>query len=91
MHEELKPQQVDKVKTLCELVYGQNLAKDMFGGDFKKHAQLLKQLGEMLQEDPTPIVETADILFKWCYVKTTESQNTTLALSVFNFLLAVIQ
>jgi hypothetical protein len=46
MHEELKPQQVDKVKTLCEGAFGQNLAKDMFGGDFKKHAQFLKQLGD---------------------------------------------
>jgi hypothetical protein len=59
----------------------------MFGADFKKHCELLKQLSCLLDEDPGPLFDIADILFKWCFIKITESQNTSLALSVFDFLL----
>ena len=41
MHEELKPDQVEKVKTLCEQVFGNDTAKLMFCNDFKKHVQVL--------------------------------------------------
>ena len=42
MHEELKPEQIDKVKNLSEQLFGYEFMQKMFSTDFKKHQAVLK-------------------------------------------------
>lgn len=58
----------------------------MFSADFKKHVNIIGQLRQTLNTNPKSIVNIVDIIFKWCYIRLTESQNTTLALNVIDFL-----
>jgi len=58
----------------------------MFSADFKKHVIIIDQLRQTLKTNPKSIVNIVDIIFKWCYIRLTESQNTTLALNVIDFL-----
>ena len=45
MHEELKPDQVEKVRKICEDMFGFEFMKTkMFSPDFKKHVQVLETL-----------------------------------------------
>ena len=42
MHEEMKPEQTDKVKHNCEQIFGYEFMQKMFSTDFKKHQEVLK-------------------------------------------------
>lgn len=42
LHDEMKTDQVDKVKHACESIYGYEFMQKMFSTDFKKHLEVLK-------------------------------------------------
>lgn len=86
MHEELKPDQVEKVKTLCEQIFGPETTKLMYCNDFKKHVQVLAKLIGMIDTQPANLVEVIDIIFKWIFIKLAESSNTTFAVNVYDSL-----
>ena len=89
MHEELKPQQISKVKTLCEGVFGLDMMTQMFCDDFKKHCVIIDKLRVLFQKDCDSVIMVLDILLKWFYIKLTQSANTSLALKATEFLMIV--
>lgn len=44
----------------------------------------MKQLIALIDTQPDNLKECLDVIYKWCYIKLTESQNTTLYVSVFD-------
>lgn len=44
----------------------------------------MKQIIGLIDSQPDVMKEILDVFFKWCYIKLTESQNTTLYVSVFD-------
>ena len=77
MHEELKPDQVEKVKNYCEQMFGPDTTKLMYCNDFKKHVQILGKIVGMIESQPENLIEVIDIIFKWIFIKMHESSNTT--------------
>ena len=69
MHEELKPDQVEKVKTYCEQIFGLATTKLMYCDDFKKHVQILGKIVGMIDKQPANLIEVIDIIFKWIFIK----------------------
>lgn len=47
MHEDIKPEQSDKVKHICEQLFGYEFMQKMFSTDFKKHNEVLKAFQEL--------------------------------------------
>lgn len=84
MHEELKPDQVERVKLACEQIFGFEFSKIMFSQDFNKHVKVTKNIVGLIETQPDALKEILDVFFKWCYIKLTESSNTTLYVSVFD-------
>ena len=58
----------------------------MYCNDFKKHVQVLGKIIGMIETQPHNLVEVTDIIFKWIYIKLTESNNTTFAVNVYDSL-----
>lgn len=48
MHEEMKPEQIDKVRKECEQLFGQEFSAKMLSTDFKKHIDVLKQFTDSI-------------------------------------------
>jgi len=48
MHEEMKPEQIDKVKHLAEQIFGYEFMQKMFSADFKKHQTVLKSFTDLI-------------------------------------------
>lgn len=90
MHEEMKPEQIDKVKHLAEQIFGYEFMQKMFGVDFKKHQTVLKFFTDMITQQPQNLKETLDVIIKWSCIKLTESSNTTFAVAVFDFFQLVV-
>jgi hypothetical protein len=65
--------------------------QNMFSADFKKHLKVIAAFGGMIDSQPENLQEVLDVIFKWCYVKMTESQNTTFAVNVFDFFLILFE
>lgn len=57
----------------------------MFSADFKKHVAVIASFTGMIDTQPENLQEILDVIFKWCYIKLAESQNTTFAVNVFDF------
>ena len=85
LHEDMKPEQTDKVKNLCEQLYGLDFMQKMFSVDFKKHNEVLKAFSELRKSQPQSLKDTLDIIIKWSCIKLAESSNTSFALAVFEF------
>jgi len=47
--------------------------QNMFSADFKKHLKVIASFGGMIDSQPENLQEVLDVIFKWCYVKMTES------------------
>jgi cytoskeleton-associated protein 5 len=46
--------------------------------------KIVKQIIGLIDTQPDVLREILDVFFKWCYIKLTESSNTTLYVSVFD-------
>ena len=91
MHEELKPDQVEKVKTYCEQIFGLETCKLMFCNDFKKHVLVLQKFVGMIETQAPNLVDVIDIIFMWIFIKLAESNNTTFAVNVYDSLAKLFQ
>ena len=59
---------------------------EMFTDDFKKHVAIIEKLKDYFAAQPDTIIQCLDIILKWCYIKITQSANTTLALKAFELI-----
>ena len=75
---------MERVKVTCEQIFGLEYCKIMFSQDFNKHVKVTKNIVGLIEKNPEGLMEILDVFFKWCYIKLTESSNTTLYVSVFD-------
>ena len=57
----------------------------MFSNDFKLHNECIDLFAHTLQNDPQSLLEILDIIFKWAYIKLSDSSNTQFAVKVLDF------
>ena len=58
--------------------------------DFNKHIGCVKQLEKFISTHPSELLEVLDIIFKWGSLRMTESSNTQLLMSIFDFYTALL-
>ena len=90
---EVKGDHVEKLQNQCTDAFGLKFCDQMFAKavDFNKHIKCVEQLGKFITEQPDELIEILDIIFKWANLRMTESSNTKLALSIFDFYAQLLQ
>lgn len=83
--EEVKGDQLDKLKSFTSQSLGASFCAKMFSNDFKLHVECIESFNKLMQHNPEALREILDIIFKWSLVKLADSSNTKFAVSVFDF------
>ena len=89
VHQTQKQDQVKRVKTLCEQVFGVDGAAIMFDSDHKDYIMALDRLNLMVEEQPENLIQVVDVVFKWAHLKLDESTNTAFIMKVYDFLVVL--
>jgi len=58
----------------------------MFDSDFQDYMVVLDRLTVMVEEQPANLIQIADVIFKWIYLKLDEVANNTFTINVYDFL-----
>lgn len=85
MIEEIKSEQLEKLKTQTAQAMGSVFSQKMFSTDFKLHCECIDAFNGLIQQGGESVLEILDLIFKWSAVRLADSSNTKFAVNMFDF------
>ncbi len=84
--QEIRHDYVEKLRDQARQCLGADMEKKMFSSDFKLHCECIDIFTNFISQSPQELMMILDIVFKWIFVKIFDSNNTKLAVNIFDFL-----
>ena len=81
-----RPEYIQALEKDFLAAFGEAWTKKFLSKDFNIHIKCLQQLKNLKDADLSHFVQVLDIIFKWIFVKSFESSNTTFLNQVLTFL-----
>lgn len=89
--EEIKSDQLEKLKTHTSASMGPSITMKMYSADFKLHCECIEGFSQLIDTQPDAILEILDLIFKWSAIRLTDSSNTKFAVNMFDFYAVLFQ
>ena len=91
--DEIREDYKQKLEEQLILAFGEPFSKKLMSKDFNVHVKCIEQFKQSLDNPDLQfkLIEVSDLIFKWVFIKTSESSNTTLLKEALFFIEYMIQ